>query len=321
MRKMSLSSRETDKQAVSWACKLDAGPLAPDEEASLEQWLASDVRHPGALGRAVACLARVDRLGAVGVDASNFEEPPIWTRRWLVMGGGAAVGLAAATVAGVTLWHDDAQGEFVTKIGESCTVSLSDGSVVILNTDSKLTVGYSARERVVNLARGEALFHVAKDKKRPFIVVAGDTQIRAVGTIFNVLLLPKRPVQILVQEGVVEVTRPDAPSAPTIRATAGTQTVALQDRPLAPRAVSAPQVSRSLAWQYGRLEFNNKALADAAEEFSRYSGTKITVDPSVADRTITGSFVARDPVGFARATADVLDLRIELKENQVRIYE
>jgi len=318
---MSLSSQEIDKQAVSWAFKLDAGPLAPDEEASLERWLASDVRHPGALGRAVASLARLDRLGAVGVDATSFQEPPIWTRRWLVLTGSAVAGLAAATVAGVTLWHNDAQEEFVTKIGETCTVSLSDGSTVILNTDSKLTVGYSARERRIDLARGEALFHVAKDKKRPFIVVAGDTQIRAVGTIFNVLMLPKRPVQILVQEGVIEVTRPNGPSAPAIRAAAGTQTVAPRDRPIAAHAVSAPQVSRSLAWQYGRLEFNNKALAEAAEEFSRYSGTKITVDPSVADRTITGSFVAKDPVGFARAAANVLDLRIEVGPNEVRIHE
>ncbi len=319
---MKPSSQEIDKQAAGWALKLDARPLGPDEQASLDRWLEADVRHPGALLRAVATLARVDRLGAVGLAASDCEAPretSIFTRRRVVVAGGGAAGLAAAGGAFVLLRDNGAREEFVTKIGESCSVSLSDGSTIVLNTDSRLQVAFTERERGIRLARGEALFRVAKDKKRPFIVAAGDTQVRAVGTSFNVKRLPNRPVQILVQEGVVEVTEKSSPIVRPVRAVAGTRTVVLHDNLIAMRTVPAPQIARDLAWQYGRLEFTNETLADAAREYARYSGTKITVDPAVATLTVTGSFDSKDAIGFAKAAAGVLDLRLQMKDNEIQI--
>ena len=314
--------QEINKQAAEWALKLDAGPLAPAEESMLESWLEADIRHPGALGRAIACLARVDRLGSVGIGALPglaVERPTIWTRRRLVVGSGVAAGLVAATVAGVIVWDDHTPEEFVTKIGETCIVNLSDGSVVTLNTDTKLRVALTRDARKIQLVRGEAMFHVAKDKSRPFIVSAENTSVRAVGTAFNVRILPQHPVQILVQEGVVEVTQQSMTEVRRVRAGAGTKAVVSQVAPIATRSVSTTQLARDLAWQHGQIEFNNETLASAAEEFARYSGTTISVDPTVADRTITGSFAARDPIGFARAAAAVLDLRLVVQENEVRI--
>ena len=319
---MRLSSQEVNRQAAEWALKLDAGPLTSAEQSALEGWLVSDVRHPGALGRAIATLARVDRYGAVGINALPgliVAEPSIWTRRRLVIGGGAAATLAAATVAGVVQWRDQAPEEFVTKIGETCTVNLSDGSTITLNTDTKVTVAFTKQARNVRLVQGEAMFHVAKDKARPFVVAAAETRVRAVGTAFNVRLLPQRPIQILVEEGVVEVTQRNMPDRTRVRAGAGTKASVSEGAAIAARVVSATQVARDLAWQHGQLEFNNETLASAAEEFARYSGTKIAVDPAVADRTITGSFAAKDPVGFARVTAAVLELRFTVEDNQVRI--
>ena len=319
---MRLSSQEVNRQAAEWALKLDAGPLALTEQSALEHWLDSDVRHPGALGRVIATLARVDRLGAIGTGSLPglmVEEPSVWTRRRLVIGSGAAAGLAAATVAGIVQWHDQAPEEFITKIGETCTVNLSDGSTITLNTDTKLTVAFTKEARNIRLVRGEAMFHVAKDKARPFVVAAADTMVRAVGTAVNVRLLPQRPIQILVQEGVVEVTQRNMPERTRVRAGAGTKASVSEGTAIAARLVGATQVARDLAWQHGQLEFNNETLAAAAEEFARYSGTKIAVDPAVADRTITGSFAAKDPVGFARATAAILELRFRVEENQVRI--
>lgn len=315
---MRLSSQQIDRQAAEWAFKLDADALTADEQAVLDAWLEADVRHPGALGKAIACLSRVDRLSAVGaLPVLRIAPAPVWSRRRIVAASGASAGLMAASVAGFLLWEEHKPEEFVTKIGETCTVNLADGSRVTLNTDTRLRVALRKDVRDIRLIRGEAMFHVARDKNRPFIVTAASTQVRAVGTAFNVQLLPQRPVRILVQEGVVEVSRRD--TVRRVRAPAGTKAVVSAGATITTRAISAVQIERDLAWQRGQLEFNNEPLAAAAEEFARYSGMRITIDPAIANRTITGSYAANDPAGFARTAAAVLDLQAQVQDDEIRI--
>ncbi len=244
---------------------------------------------------------------------------PNWTRRRVMLTGSVAASVAAIGIVGVKLWADHARGDYSTQLGETRIVELSDGSVVTLNTNSKMSVTYTEKERNIRLSQGEAFFKVAKNKKRPFIVFAGDTQVRAVGTSFTVRLLPERPIQVLVQEGVVEVIRRDMPRAKPVRAIAETQTLVPLRAPIIVHTVPHPLLARKLAWQYGRIAFENETLSDAAQEFARYSNTKIQVDPAVGSLTITGLFASNDPIGFARVTASVLDLRVEVAPGEVRI--
>ena len=326
---MRVSSQEISKQAGEWAAKVDTGELTPEEQEKLEAWLAADVRHLGAFGRSIAVLERLDRLRAVGTDAMRAmisTDSPVWSRRRLVMTGSAAASLAAATLLMTVVWRDRPQQHFVvptedfaTRMGETRIVTLSDGSVVTLNTDSRISVGFTGSARKVQLVKGEALFNVAKNKNRPFIVVADDTQVRAVGTSFTVLLLRERPVQILVQEGVVEVTRRGIPNAKPVRAAADTQTVVPHGAPIATHPVPYSKVARNLAWQYGQIAFDNETLEEAALEFARYSDKKIVVEPAVAGLTITGLFASNDPAGFAKAAASVLNLHAEVGVEEVRI--
>ena len=319
---MRLSSQDIDRRAAEWAAKMAAGPLTPEEEASFESWLAADIRNLGAYGRAEAVLARLDRLRAVGTGAlhpASREELSGWTRRRVVLTGSTAAGLAAASVVGTMLWKDGSREDFATEIGNTRVVALSDGSIVTLNTNSKVSVRFTRQAREVDLVQGEALFNVAKNNKRPFIVSAGDTQVRAVGTSFTVRHLQGRPIQILVQEGVVEVTRRSTANAAPVRVRADTQTVVPHNASISTRAVTYSQVVRKLAWQYGQIAFDNEALEDAADEFARYSNTRIVVDPAIGKRTITGLFASNDPVGFAKAAAAVLNLRVEVGTKEVRI--
>jgi len=320
---MRLSSREINEQAAVWAFKVDSGPLSAEEQAALDLWLAADVRHPGALGRTVAYLAQLDRLSALGAGALKktiSDQQTGWTRRRLIAASAGISGLAAAgIVLGIMIQSGSQAENFATKIGESCSVTLSDGSTIMLNTDTSLSVEFTEQRRNIHLAHGEAVFHVAKDKARPFVVNAGEAQILAVGTVFNVQRLPKRPVQVLVQEGVVEVSQPDVPAIAPIRAAAGTQSTVQPRKLIATRTVAPRQIEVDLAWQHGRLEFDSTTLGAAAEEFARYSRTKLTVDPAVSDRTITGSFASNDPVAFARSVTAVLDLRYEVADNEIRI--
>jgi transmembrane sensor len=265
---------------------------------------------------APAEVAEVSVPQAVAAPAA--VHPRFLVRRRLVMGA-AAASLAAAGLVGLYFLPVPSQQEFATGLGETRDVRLSDGSVVTLNTNSRIAVAYSDKVRRIRLTQGEAIFKVAKNKQRPFIVSAHETDVRAVGTKFTVQVLPERPVRILVQEGVIEVMRRDKPSATPVRATAETQTVVLPHAPITVQPIPHPAVARELAWQYGRIALENEKLSDAAEEFARYSDTRIVVDPSVSGLTITGLFAANDPVGFARVAASVLDLKVEEGPKEVRI--
>jgi transmembrane sensor len=314
-----LASQEIDRQAAEWAARLDCGSLAAPEHEAFERWLAADTRHLGAYARAEAVISQLERAGAAGAALLRQPTPSAgMTRRQIVLSGSIAASVALLTSAGL-VWRFLKQQTYATQIGETRVVPLVDGSVVTLNTNSKVVVNYTKSAREIHLLQGEALFDVAKNKSRPFIVFAGDTQVRAVGTSFTVKLLPERPIQVLVQEGTVEVKRPDVPQAPAVRVPVNSEAVAPQNAPIETQRVEAVAVSRALAWRVGRISFDNETLADAAREFARYSSIQIQIEPSVADETITGLFVSNDPVGFAQAVATSLNLRTEIGDSEVRI--
>ena len=314
-----LSPLEIDQIAADWAARRCVG-LASDEQSALDGWLAADSRHVGAYAKAEAVLAELDRAGAAGPEAlriGSVSPADSGIKRRTMLVGSVAAGLVAA--AGGAVWISRLLGQesYSTNIGETKEVVLSDGSIVTLNTNSRVQVDYDKARRQIRLVQGEALFDVAKNKKRPFIVVAGDTQVRAVGTSFTVRLLPQQPVQVLVREGVVEIKRPQVPQAPPVRLAANTMAVAPPEAPISTEPVAAPQITRTLAWREGRIAFDNETLANAAREFSRYSDVQIHVPAALENQTITGLFVSNDPVGFARAAAISLNLHVEVSNQEV----
>jgi transmembrane sensor len=319
---MSLKNQKIDSLAAEWAAKRDLGAMSPEDEAEFQRWLAADSRHLGAYGRAEAVLVRVERLHLKVLDRTRRSSvlPSGWTRRRIVSAGGIAASAAAAIGLALYLPHSAAENEFSTAIGQIREVVLADGSVVFLNTDTKIEVRFTENIRAISLLRGEAQFDVAKNLKRPFIVSAGDTRVRAVGTSFTVSKLPQKPIRVLVKEGIVEVQRADMTMRDPVRATANVQAIAPVGAPIVTVAVPDEKLIRDLAWQRGRIALDNQTLEDAADEFARYSEVRIVVAPAVSDRTITGLFASNDPVGFAKAAATVLKLRVEVNGSEVRIF-
>jgi len=312
--------QEVERQAAQWAARRCAGLSAADH-ALFEAWLAGDLRHLGAYAKAEAVLAELDRAGAAGADALR---PVIVTsnsgqmRRRTLLVGSVAAGLTLA--AGTGLWLSHRRLRYSTGIGETREVMLSDGSLITLNTNSSVEVQYDKDRRHIQLLRGEALFDVAKNKARPFIVAAGDTQVRAVGTSFTVSLLPQAPIRVLVREGVVEVTRPQTPRQAPVRVAANSVALAPPQAPIEAEAIPSVQVSRDMAWREGRLAFDNVTLADAARQFARYSAISIQLAPDLENQTVTGLFVSTDPVGFARAVAISMNLQMDADGQEVRLH-
>lgn len=315
------TAREVDAAAAAWAARADRG-LTDSEAAELETWLAGDPRRPGAYARLTWTLMSTEKAAALAPGGSlqparDSRGPELTRRRWLI-GGGAI----AASAAGVMAWGVLGAGTaYATRKGEMRVVNLDDGSILTLNTASRVMVRYTQSRRTVRLEHGEALFEVARDPQRPFVVEAGATEVRAVGTTFSVTRLESAPVGVLVREGAVDVVRRDAPTDQPARVLANMRALAAPAAPgIELAAVNAAAAERELAWREGRLAFEGEALAEAADRFGRYSDLRIVVDdPDLAREEIAGIFRANDPAGFAQSVALGLGARTERTATEIRI--
>lgn len=188
-----------------------------------------------------------------------------------------------------------------TEIGEQRSIALEDGSVIRLNGRSRIHTHFDAHFRVVELLEGEAIFKVAKDHSRPFLVRTRRSEIRAVGTQFNVKTQAQGTV-VTVLEGRVRVN--DLPRGaigsgpdimrPPVELVPGQQLIIEAQRP--PVRVTLPNPRTAISWTERRLVFDAVTVADAAAEFARYSSKVIRIeDADLAQRRITAVFDTTEP--------------------------
>jgi len=217
-------------------------------------------------------------------------------------------GVALLAVALLLGWWADLRASSISvPHGEQRTVHLEDGSVVHLNSQSRMHVRFSAHERLIDLDSGQALFTVARERARPFRVRAGDADIVAVGTQFDVYRR-KLNTTVTVLEGKIEVVErreaatavnnAAAPGATAALALAAGQQVRM-DGTAHPILANAVDLRRATAWTRREISFKAQPLADVAEEYGRYLDVPIRVeDESLARTQITGMFNAYSPEPF-----------------------
>lgn len=311
------TSAKIDAIAAGWVARCDRGALSPAERAKLDAWLAADRRHLGAWARANAVFARFDRARALGPDFKPRHTRELGApanrarRRFLWLGGAAAAGLA-----GFVLWPASGR-RLATRLGEILRVPLEDGSAITLNSDSIVEVQFGKARRLVRLLQGEALFDVAKDAARPFVVDVAAASVVAVGTSFSVRRAGGAAIEVMVREGVVMFT-PAGIAAHPLRLAADTLAVADINQPVRTQVLQPVDVRRRLAWRDGMLSFDGDTLAEAAAQFARYSDVRIVIrDPAVAKRRVVGRYSATDPAGFARAVALGMHLHSARRGNTV----
>lgn len=269
-----------------------------------------------------ASRLRIDELlektSAEVIQLFGFGEPaprPKRARRAIVA---IAATVATVAIAGLFAWKMFGVREYVTAIGQQSTFKLEDGSFIYLNTDSRVRVDLSTRHRHVELLRGEALFVVEHDPVRPFTVSTGRTNIRAVGTQFNVRRRDES-TEVTVVEGVVQVTAPvttpeepravqsdsqnhqtpdSLPASATHEARLDEEFVRAGEgvKVAGGRLSSAvhPNVAETLSWRERRLAFQNTPLSEVAAEFNRYNVAQIRVEGPV-NMELTGVFDADRP--------------------------
>lgn len=311
------TSEEIYDRAAEWVAREDRAPLGEDERVELETWLAQDTRHFGAYMRAQSVSAWTESAQALGSDylpSNDMDTAPQrpW-RKHLWFGA-----LAASLVLGISLAWPAQPLIIETARGENRSVPLEDGSTITLNTDTRVEVRFAAGQRSINLLRGEALFEVAKDKHRPFVVTAANVDVTAVGTAFTVRSLPSLPLRVAVQEGIVDVApEPDE----TLRVPALVQVDIARNGPIVRSRIDPAQSGQDLLWREGKIAFNGVPLSEAASQFARYSPVRIYMDDASARHKVTGLFSAKNPLGFAEAVGLSYNLRVHMADGRITISE
>lgn len=288
-------------EASAWLARLQGPQRTPETEIALQDWLRADVAHQAAFERATELWDLLP--GAAGMMRPEAEARP--ARRFAPMAMAASL-VAMAGAGALTLYMERAP-VLATNVGEQHSTTLDDGSRIALNTDSRLTVHFARKERRVTLDHGEAMFDVAHDAARPFIVTVGNEQIRALGTAF-VIRKDGDDVRVTLLRGRVEVTRDGA--APTLLAVLqpGDR---LSGGPADTPKLDRPALDSVTAWRRGEILFDATPLSDAVAEVNRYDHVHVVVDePGLRALRISGVFNTDDATEFAAAVAQLHGLKV-----------
>lgn len=334
-----------EETAAFWAVCLTSPECTPEDRHAFESWRQQHASHHEAYERMQRGNAIVDqfamdpRLQAMSQRAWEETEPHFYRKRsWQIAGGAIAASLLAilAVPPFLTQSPDTAMPTntrqitvvpeaYQTEIGEQSTITLTDGSKVTLNTDSRIEVNLASQRRGVTLIRGQALFAVAKDANRPFVVVAGNERIVALGTSFDVRLKEDKSVQVTLIEGKVVVnkvpsTAPQAVEIPSERepvtlAPGQQLTIRGAKETLARKA----DLVAATGWTEGRLVFRQKPLEEVVNELNRYSTQKLKLanDPALRAMKVNGVFNTGRTSSFVNA----LEIMHPLKAERSSEYE
>ena len=300
-----------------WVMELHGPDRDTDLEARVRRWIAEDTKHAAAFEMATDAWQ-----GSGNVPAYLPERAPrsVSIRKRTRTTGVALAGMAIlclGVACAVYLLRDDT---LVTGPAEQRIVDLSDGSQVTLNANSRVVVQYDDRVRKIVLARGEALFDVAKDRTRPFVVVAGDRKVIALGTSFEVRR--EEPAgsafAVTLLEGRVAIEPISWPDAPPSAGANGLKLLNPGERLRftgdAGETLDSPFLERVMAWRRGQLIFDNATLSEAAAEFNRYGTRKLAIeDPAARNLRVGGVFKINDPRSFAQSMANTYGLRIIMR--------
>jgi transmembrane sensor len=310
--------------AAYWHGLLEGGELAAEQRKRFDEWLAADPHNRAAyvlVERAWTGMANAgvdERILSMRREALAAPGNPVAGR--LRIGAiAASIVVAVALVVGVLSHHrwpgaDPSGGEFATEVGQRSSITLADGSTVVLNTESRIRVAFDAHVRRVQLLAGQAWFEVAKNQVRPFVVEAGDRIVTAHGTAFDVRLEDHDRIQVTLVEGRVSVEAiKDEGAGPNVPADhedllPGDQLIVA---PTLPAAKHKADVAKATSWREGQIIFDDDTLGNAVAEVNRYSTKKIVLaDPRLASLRMSGVFIAGHSESFVETVTGNFPIKV-----------
>ena len=316
-----LLSRALLIEAAAWVARMN-GPLRTSAtEQGFAQWLRDDPLHREAFTEVTRDWERIEEhkhhahvlISAVPETAPATVEQSRFDGRWLAFAATLIIALV-----GAGWWHFAPAPEIATGIGEQRIMTLNDGTKVFLNTSTRMRVKYNEQRRTVQLEGGEALFEVAREVDRPFVVASGGRQVTALGTVFLVRSDVDR-LAVALLEGKVSVAATPASatrgSTPTVLSPG--ERLTFKEDSGAPR-LDRPNLSRLLAWQQGKVHFDNSPLAEAVAEMNRYNPVQLVIESEqTAAMPLSGMFAAGQSMSFARAVAETYGLTVVERDSTI----
>lgn len=237
----------------------------------------------------------------------------------------AAIAVIALTVVGLISVLSNRQSaemqfaEVGALRGQKASVTLPDGTHVILNSEStiKYSTAFNKSDRQIELT-GEAYFDVAKDKKRAFVVKAGNVEVVAVGTAFNVKAYPgENQISTTLLEGKVNVSK-------------GKETVSMQPNEKLEFNVKnnsfnkfkLTEAENSIGWMNDKLSFDNATLEEVVAVFSRFYNVEIQfATEAIKKQRFTGQINNNSLPSVLRILSLTSPIRFEHKDSVVVLYE
>lgn len=310
-----LPQGSVSEQADYWVTLLNSPLADARQQRAFQQWLAANDKNRQAFAQAQAFWQQMDGLDAdqihrleqrllskpadlLGKEFHRHTWPFMTVRRAIVFGC-----LLLACYIGVMQWPRYF-ADYSTGAGETETVLLSDGSTVILNTETALSVDYSENRRLLTLYDGEAYFKVAPDADRPFVVSTEFGQVRALGTAFEIKEIEDK-MTVTVFEHAVRVA---FNQGKTIERLEQGESVAFVDHQILP--IAKTDLQQAGSWRDQRLVFVDQPLQQVITELDRYRLGKIVIlDPQLASHNVTGVFNPYDTETSLSAIADTLHLK------------
>jgi transmembrane sensor len=310
-------------QASAWLARL-GGEVNGEEGAEFDAWLDAAPANRGAYRRALGLmqameahagdvLVALDALAqasaparplAAPLSASRGRRPSIW--RWAAPAGGLALAAGlAVTLAPPMLTTPAAVATYQTARGQHSQIKLADGSLVDLDAGTRLTVSISRHERRLTLTEGQAIFDVAHDPARPFVVAAGDRLVRDIGTQFDVKREPGQ-LSVTVARGRVSVEPANAPGPGVVLGPG--QRLDMNDSGVG--QLSAVDPAEMFSWRAGRLVYRAAPLSDVVADLNRQFVEQTTIaDAELAKTPITGVIVLDNPRAVMSRLALMLPIR------------
>jgi transmembrane sensor len=320
--------------AIWWATRRQLDPARFADHEGFAAWLADDANAAAwaevearlELVGSFATMPEIRELRWAALELARSRPRPVLRKRILgtalaasFAGGLAWFGASMLAPAGPLPGASESVQRFATAIGQRRDVVLSDGSKVTLNTASLIEVHYSPDRRDVRLLEGQAMFQVAKNPDRPFVLSARDRQVTALGTAFDVRIRQDGQVQVLLVEGHVRVDPVQRQGLARIIPALARTDLAPGQQLLTEGAgiveVAAADVERETAWNRGVLLFRDDSVGDAVKEVNRYSQVQLVVDdPGVARLKVSGIFPTASREDFVAALEALYPVRARAEQ-------
>ncbi|NVJ96938.1 MAG: FecR domain-containing protein [Alphaproteobacteria bacterium] len=294
------SKQEQDDQAARWAARMLSGDNRTPANLDLDDWKSENPAEAKDLDELLAMTQSLDAVGEQALEEEWFHELETLAeekkrQRWFAGISSVAAGfVVVAVMAASMLFGGPEAVTFETVKGQRSTIALEDGSVVQLNTDTKLVALFEDDQRHIVVERGEAFFDVKRDEDRPFTVAAGDTNVRVLGTKFNVRLGASSNV-VSVLSGLVSVAQrtDDTPKREVALLHKGEQVIVGEEQ--ANPVVGRFDEGSVLAWRTGKALYRAVPLSDVIKDLNRYFDAKLEIgDPSIEQLPVTATFNLND---------------------------